>query len=61
MGPEIIQGVLFDFHRTLVDGGEAHTSLNAAWARSGRGGSPLAALGAERYEALARRVYRLDL
>lgn len=59
MGPEIIQGVLFDFHRTLVDGGEAHTSLNAAWARSGRGGSPLAALGAERCEALARRVYRL--
>ena len=54
-----ITAVLFDFHRTLVDGGDPYAALDAAWARTGRAGSLLGALGAGRHEALVQRVYHL--
>ena len=57
--PEPITAVLFDFHRTLVDGGNPILSLDAAWARAGRAGSAREVLGAERHQNLVHRVYHL--
>jgi HAD superfamily hydrolase (TIGR01509 family) len=54
-----ITAVLFDFHRTLVDGGDPRAALAAAWAHVGRPGSPLEALGPERYQVLEHQVYHL--
>lgn len=39
-GPGPIGGVIFDFHSTLVDGGDAGRWLRDAWTRAGRTGSP---------------------
>jgi HAD superfamily hydrolase (TIGR01509 family) len=54
-----ITAVLFDFHRTLVDGGDPVAALDAAWTRTGRAGSLLTALGAGRHQALVQGVYHL--
>ncbi len=35
-----IEGVIFDFHSTLVDGGDAARWLREAWAHTGRAGGP---------------------
>lgn len=59
MTPPPITAVLVDFHATLVDGGDACASLDAAWARAGRAGSAEQALGRERYLTLARQVHHL--
>jgi len=40
-----ITGVVFDFHHTLVHGGDAGGWLRAAWTRAGRDGSAEDALG----------------
>lgn len=59
VSPRAIKAVLFDFHATLVDGGDPSASLDAAWARSGRGGTAEGTLGTERFSALAQRVNHL--
>ncbi|GAA1143797.1 HAD family hydrolase [Ornithinicoccus hortensis] len=41
-----ITAVLFDFHQTLVTGGDAAGWLADGWADTGRGGDPVAGLGA---------------
>lgn len=45
-GAEPIEGVLFDFHSTLVDQGYAPQWLELAWAHAGRTGDPGSELGA---------------
>jgi FMN phosphatase YigB (HAD superfamily) len=54
-----ITAVLFDFHQTLVDGGDPCASLDAAWARVGRRGSAEQELGSERYRRMAQEVHHL--
>ncbi|MDR3669219.1 MAG: HAD-IA family hydrolase [Holophaga sp.] len=54
-----ITSVLLDFHATLVDGGDPCASLDAAWARTGRGTGAEQALGGERYQRVARQVHHL--
>lgn len=49
-----ITAVLFDFSSTLVDIGEPELWLEAAWRRSGRGGSVRAGLGQDGEERLVR-------
>jgi len=56
--PGPIQAVLFDFHSTLVDQGDPHAWLDAAWAHAGRPGTAREILGEDRYEALAQWVNR---
>jgi len=41
----LITGVVFDFHHTLVHGGDAGRWLGAAWQRLGRDGDPETGLG----------------
>lgn len=43
-----VTAVLFDFHLTLVDSGDAGSWLAAGWAAAGRDGDPVAGLGADR-------------
>jgi HAD superfamily hydrolase (TIGR01509 family) len=57
--PLPITTVLFDFHATLVDGGDALASLDAAWAKAGRTGSAEQELGGERYQRVAQQVHHL--
>jgi HAD superfamily hydrolase (TIGR01509 family) len=57
--PQAITAVLFDFHGTLVDGGDACASLDAAWAKVGRKGSAEKELGSERYQRVAQEVHHL--
>ena len=40
-----VTGVVFDFHHTLVHGGDAARWLDSAWRREGRAGTPEATLG----------------
>ena len=47
-----ITGVIFDFHHTLVHGGDAGRWLDAAWRRLGRDGSPSTALGADHADVI---------
>jgi len=58
-GPVPITAVLFDFHATLVDGGDGQASLDAAWARCGRGVDPQGVLGTGRYRRMAEQVHHL--
>ena len=44
-----IDGVLFDFHSTLVDQGDAAAWLRLAWRSTGRPGDPQAGLGRQRF------------
>lgn len=43
--PPPITAVLFDFHQTLVSGGDASGWLQDGWRRAGRGDDPVGALG----------------
>lgn len=55
-----IRAVLFDFHATLVDQGDAAAWLAAAWTHDGRAGTPEGGLGAGeagRLAAWADRVW----
>jgi HAD superfamily hydrolase (TIGR01509 family) len=46
--PQPIEGVLFDFHSTLIDQGAGTDWIARAWRHAGRAGDPAEALGAER-------------
>lgn len=46
-GPGVIRAVLFDFHHTLVDGGDAGGWLTMGWTRAGRAGDPATGLGSD--------------
>ncbi len=59
VNPLPITTVLFDFHATLVDGGDPCASLDAAWARAGRKGNAERLLGSERYRRVAQQVHHL--
>lgn len=54
-----IDGVLFDFHSTLVEQGSGAEWLAAAWHRADRAGDPAQHLGAERAADLAARLERI--
>lgn len=56
---EPIEGVIFDFHATLVDQGDGATWLRLGWLGAGRAGTPQEHLGDERAAALARRLDRV--
>lgn len=56
--PGPIQAVLFDFHSTLVDQGDPHAWLDAAWRHAGRSGTAREILGEAKYDALAQWVNR---
>lgn len=58
-GPAPIEAVLFDFHSTLVDQGDPHAWLEAAWRHAGRAGSARASLGAAQADRLAAWVDRI--
>lgn len=47
LAPPPITAVLFDFHQTLVSGGEVSRWLQDGWSRAGRGDDPVGALGDE--------------
>jgi HAD superfamily hydrolase (TIGR01509 family) len=57
--PGPIEGVLFDFHSTLVDQGEPAAWLDLAWARARRAGTPPQVLGPERFAALVGWLGRI--
>jgi HAD superfamily hydrolase (TIGR01509 family) len=51
--PAKIEGVLFDFHSTLVDQGDAASWIRLAWQHAGRQGDPSSVLGAQKAARLA--------
>lgn len=57
--PAPIEAVLFDFHSTLVDPGDAGTWLELGWARLGRPGTAAKVLGEARFAALAGWLDRI--
>jgi len=57
--PGPIEGVLFDFHSTLVDQGDPAEWLELAWERAGRPGTPRDTLGSERLEELIQWINRM--
>ncbi|GAB2684017.1 HAD family hydrolase [Thalassiella azotivora] len=57
--PAPVEGVLFDFHSTLVDQGDGAAWLRLAWQHAGRDGEPAAALGAGTAAELAGYVDRI--
>lgn len=57
--PAGIDGVLFDFHSTLVDQGDAEAWLHLAWRVAGRDGDARAALGQARFAQLTRWLDRI--
>lgn len=57
--PAPIEGVLFDFHSTLVDQGDAAIWIRLAWEHAGRDGDPASALGAEKAARLAGWMERI--
>lgn len=54
-----VRAVLFDFHHTLVDGGDARGWLRAGWAAAGRPGDPATGLGAAGASAAADFLDRI--
>jgi FMN phosphatase YigB (HAD superfamily) len=54
-----IRGIVFDFHHTLVHGGDAAAWLQTAWDDLGRGGNPRAGLGPQAYEKAVAFLDRL--
>lgn len=59
LAPPPITAVLFDFHQTLVSGGDASGWLQDGWSRAGRGEDPVAALGEEAVADLTRFLDRI--
>jgi HAD superfamily hydrolase (TIGR01509 family) len=57
--PDTIEGVLFDFHSTLVDQGDAASWIRLAWQHAGRQGDPVTVLGGERAARLATWAERI--
>ncbi len=57
--PEPIEGVLFDFHSTLIAQGLGHEWLQRAWSHAGRDGEPAHGLGAGRAEEIATWMDRI--
>jgi HAD superfamily hydrolase (TIGR01509 family) len=57
--PAPIEAVLFDFHSTLVDQGDARAWVELAWARLGRPATAAAGLGEARLAALAGWMDRI--
>jgi HAD superfamily hydrolase (TIGR01509 family) len=57
--PGKIEGVLFDFHSTLVDQGNGASWILLAWQHAGRHGDPAGVLGAEKADQLAAWVERI--
>lgn len=57
--PDPIEGVLFDFHSTLVDQGDPRDWIRLAWKHAGRDGDPVDVLGAAKVERLASWVDRI--
>lgn len=57
--PAPIEAVLFDFHSTLVDQGDARAWVELAWTRLGRPATAAAGLGAARLAALAGWMDRI--
>jgi len=51
--------VLFDFHSTLVDQGDAESWIRLAWQHAGRSGDPSTVLGAEKASRLAAWANRI--
>jgi HAD superfamily hydrolase (TIGR01509 family) len=51
--PLPIEGVLFDFHSTLVDQGDGTAWVSLAWQHTGRDGDPADVLGVEQAQRLA--------
>lgn len=58
-GPAPIRAVLFDFHHTLVHGGDPTTWLDSGWTAAGRDGTPAAGLGVEQAETAAAFLDRI--
>jgi HAD superfamily hydrolase (TIGR01509 family) len=56
---EPIEAVLFDFHSTLVDQGDAATWLTLAWEYAGRAGDPTTELGADAVSELTAWADRI--
>jgi HAD superfamily hydrolase (TIGR01549 family) len=54
-----IEAVLFDFHSTLVDQGDAATWLALAWQHAGRDGDPASVLGAAQVAELTAWADRI--
>ncbi|EWT00263.1 haloacid dehalogenase [Intrasporangium oryzae NRRL B-24470] len=57
--PAPFDGVLFDFHLTLIDQGSGRDWIETAWRRLDRDGSPAATLGSERAAELADWLDRI--
>lgn len=57
--PAPIEAVLFDFHSTLVDQGDARAWLASAWRRDGRDGTPAEGLGAAEAAELTAYLDRI--
>jgi len=57
--PAKIEAVLFDFHSTLVDQGDAASWIRLAWQHAGRRGDPNSVLGAEKAARLAAWADRM--
>lgn len=57
--PDQIDGVLFDFHSTLVDQGDARSWIRLAWRHAGRSGDPADTLGADKVDQLAAWAERI--
>ena len=57
--PAPIAAVLFDFHATLVDQGDAGRWLATAWRRSDRPGTPAEGLGAAAADELTAYLHHI--
>jgi len=57
--PEPFEAVLFDFHSTLVDQGDARAWLELAWGRAGRAAPARAAMGDAAYDRLVAWIDRI--
>ena len=57
--PAKIEAVLFDFHSTLVDQGDAASWIRLAWQHAGLRGDPNSVLGAEKAARLAAWADRM--
>lgn len=59
LAPPPITAVLFDFHQTLVSGGDATGWLQDGWRRAGRGDDPVGALDDETAAAVSDFLDRI--
>lgn len=57
--PRSVRVVLFDFHSTLIDQGQALHWLERAWRHAGRAGSPADVLGEQKTAELAEWMDRI--